>query len=82
MATGATFFLKDGFSLTAYSFACGYIQWASLTGKEIDRYTNGKELCMEHAHYHIRHWKDGKRIAWETTSSLTEARKLYKKMKF
>jgi len=81
MATGAIFFLQDGFSLTAYSFACGYIQWASSTGKEIDRYTNGKELSMEHTCYHIKQWKDSKRIAWETTSSLTEARKLYKKMK-
>lgn len=56
---------KSG-TLTAYAFACGYIEVAK----------NGTKLFMEHNHYHVR--KDHKH--WYTFDSdrLTKARACFR----
>ena len=64
---------SDG-SLTAYAFACGYIE----------RYKTEHfwfELYKEHSHFHIRFGANGEGWSvWETFESneLTKARKFYK----
>lgn len=68
---------KNG-ELSAYGFACGYIQWASNTGKEIDMWKNGKRMYHEGSVYQVKHFKDGNRIAWESFENLGAARKYYK----
>lgn len=68
---------KDN-SLTAYSFACGYIQWESKTGIYADHWDNGKDMYHEGCVFHVLHFKDGKRISWESFDTLNEARKHYK----
>jgi len=64
--------------LTAYSFACGYIETKS-TNPE-----NGLEttIWMEHAHYHVRQFdrRPGAktfRTFWESFDTLNEARNLF-----
>jgi len=69
---------KNG-SLNAYGFACGYIQWQSKTGKEVDKYQDGKDLYKDGAVYHVRKWENGVRITWESFDKLTDARTFYNK---
>jgi hypothetical protein len=71
---------KDN-SLTAYSFACGYVQWESKDGTELGKWENGKELYMEHSHFHVKQFKNGNRITWEVFDKLGEARTFYNKIK-
>lgn len=71
-----TFYNKNG-DLNAYAFACGYIQFASKTGKELDKWENGKELYLD-GNWHVKHFKDGQRISWESFDRLGEARKYYR----
>lgn len=74
------FYNKNG-DLTPYAFACGYIQWASLTGKEIDMWENGKKLFLDAGTtYHVKHYKNGKRISWESFQSIRAARKYYESL--
>jgi hypothetical protein len=62
------FFNKDG-SLTSYSFSCGYMQ-------KKGNFT----LWKQHYCYHIAGRNiEGKQV-WESTDSLTEARKLLRKL--
>lgn len=70
------FYLKNG-DLTAYAFACGYIQFASITGKEIDKWDNGKELYKD-GNFQVKQYKDGKRVLWQSFDRLGEARKAYR----
>jgi hypothetical protein len=74
------FYNKNG-DLSAYGFACGYVQFASKTGKEIDKWDNGKEIYLDGAVWAVKHYKDGQRIAWLTFDRLGEARKHYRSIK-
>jgi hypothetical protein len=74
--TDPQFKLKNG-ELTAYAFACGYVEWESKDGTELSKWDNGKELYMEHGRYHVKRYKDGARVMWETFDRLGEARKYY-----
>jgi hypothetical protein len=69
------FYTKNGY-LTSYGLSCGYIEKYIKDDKQIT-------LWKEHGVYHVRahDFNTGLRIAWHTTYSLTEARKLYHKIK-
>ena len=67
--------------LTVYSFVCGYVQWASLTGKEIDHWENGKRMYYEGSVYQVQHFKDGQRIEWESFDRIGDARKFYNRIR-
>lgn len=73
------FYNKNG-DLSAYSFACGYIQFASITGKERDKWDNGKEMYRDGAVWAVKQYKNGQRIIWETFDLLGEARKYYRSL--
>ena len=75
------FHRKDG-SLTAYAFACGYIQRQTIGSKQIT-------LWVEHGCHHVRahdfnsdvvHTESGVRgrLFWLSFDTLTEARKIYR----
>lgn len=71
------FYLKNG-ELTAYSFACGYIQRAVIGG------AGGVQLDLwrEGACYHVRGHKYGEgRLFWDSYDTLGEARKAFHKAK-
>lgn len=59
-------FQKDGKTLTAYGFACGYVQSK-----------NGIQLFKEHSVFHVQRFVENKPRIWETFESLSEARKFY-----
>lgn len=61
---------KDG-SLTAYSFACGYIEC-----KEKD--TLHLDLWHEGACYHVKASTDKARLFWHSFEKLGEARRYFK----
>ena len=61
---------KDG-SLTAYAFACGYIQTKKVNGIET-------RLSHSHSSYDVETWIDNNRVYWLSTESLTIARKIFK----
>jgi hypothetical protein len=69
---------KDG-SLTAYAFACGYIEREVLESSEKDIEV---ELYKDSL-YHVRAFNltalTAIKICWESFETLTEARKFYKK---
>lgn len=67
------FYTKKG-DLSAYSFACGYVQSDSKEGIE-------KELYKEHGIFHVRVFENGTRTKWESLYTLTEARKIYNSIK-
>lgn len=67
-------------NLTAYALACGYIQFASIDGSEKERWNNGKELYMD-GNFHVKKYKDGKRVLWESYDTLSEAREVYNAIK-
>lgn len=67
-------------NLTPYAFACGYIQWASIDGKEISKWENGKELFLD-GNYQVKKYKDGDRVLWESFETLTEARQVYNRLR-
>jgi hypothetical protein len=71
------FFNKNG-DLTAYAFGCGYIQFASKDGSEMEKWNNGKEMYHEGCVYQVKQYKEGKRILWESYHTLGEARKHYR----
>lgn len=74
-STTPKFRTKSG-DLTAYAFACGYVQFASIDGTEISKWDNGKELYQD-GNFHVKRYKNGHRILWETRDTLKEARDLY-----
>lgn len=61
------FYNKDG-SLTKYALACGYVQKKG-----------NRQLYQEHTCYHVVVEIEGKFLR-ESTYSLTEARKAYRKL--
>jgi len=61
------FYNKDG-SLTKYALLCGYVQKKG-----------NRQLYQEHTCYHVIVEVDGKFLR-ESTHSLTEARKAYRRM--
>lgn len=65
----AKFRNKDG-SLTAYAFACGYIQTSP---EGVRLYKDG---C-----WHVMFVNDARERRWESCDSLGEARKVYAKMR-
>ena len=71
------FYNKNG-ELSLYSFCCGYVQ-------REEKENMKKELFMEHATFHVKVYRlnDGfvDTIAWNTFSSITDARKVYKSFK-
>lgn len=68
------FYLPNG-DLTAYSFACGYVQ------KE-DTNNKWKKIFMEHGAYHVMAGNDGEKWRiWDTFDKLTDARKRYRSIK-
>lgn len=72
------FYLTNG-DLSAYSFACGYVQKYTVKGAEAQMY-------MEHAHYHVTFVvlkSDGsrERVYWDCFETLTEARKRFAEFK-
>lgn len=68
------FFNTNG-SLTAYSFACGYVE-------REENETHYKEIFMEHSHYHVKSGlMSHKWEVWETFDTLTEARRFYNKLR-
>lgn len=71
MVSRNSIFQKDGKTLTAYGFCCGYVQQSA--NKDTDLY-------REHAHYHVRQFRNGVRV-WETYDNLTDARKFYNSIK-
>jgi hypothetical protein len=63
---------KSG-KLTAYGFACGYVE-----SRDLDGGLYSIRLWQEHGVYHVRmHHKYNGRIFWDSFSTLTEARKRY-----
>jgi hypothetical protein len=73
--------------LTAYSFACGYIEQRSTNHAEFrdnDLYT---ELYMEHSAYHVRQFdrrnptRTPMMTLWEVFDTLSEARSLFNRQK-
>lgn len=62
----------DG-SLTAYALACGYIQQKQAGPLKAELYHDG---C-----YHVRAFRDGKRVYWEGFGKLGEARRHYAKIR-
>jgi hypothetical protein len=69
-------FFKANGDLTAYAFACGYIQWASIDGKELSKWDNGKELYQDR-NFHVKQYKNGQRVLLESYDTLKEAREVY-----
>ena len=72
----APFYNSDS-SLTKYALSCGYIQSKQVGDKRV-------ELYHEHNCYHIRAFNynlSDCRLVWESTGSLTYARKQYKSLK-
>jgi hypothetical protein len=74
------FYNKDG-TLTAYSFACGYIE-------RKETYSGWKEIYMEYIHYHVRSgpkMANGQTQKWTTWEcfdhELTKARKFYRSIR-
>lgn len=65
------FHLKNG-DLSAYAFACGYIQVHKINEIETTLYHDG---CF---HVRTNDFNEHKRIKWESYSSLVEARNEYK----
>lgn len=64
--------------LTAYAFACGYIECRPMQGTTNDRNVEifqygGTRHYNVRAHDHT----DGRRLFWETFNTLAEARKHY-----
>lgn len=75
------FYLKDG-QLTAYSFACGYIQRALFIVKPEEDFIE-LDLWHEGACYHVRayDYKSKGRLFWDSYDTLGEARKAFHKAK-
>jgi hypothetical protein len=69
-----TFYNKKG-ELTRYALACGYIQRYEKNNQSIDMY------CENASCIHVRQFNrdTGKRIFWDSFTTLTEARKRYNK---
>jgi len=70
------FTLSNG-DLSAYSFACGYVQKEFYKGAEI-------QLYMEHSHFHVRAITIQKCTpykVWDTFYTLKEARKRFSELK-
>lgn len=63
---------SDG-SLTAYAFACGYIQEKQDGPLKAELYHDG---C-----YHVRAFRDGKRVYWESFDKLGDARRHYARIR-
>lgn len=65
------FYCKDE-SLTAYSFACGYIMRYEKNGVQV-------KIWREHHTYHVScyNFNTGRRIFWESFDLITPAKKLY-----
>lgn len=61
--------------LTAYAFACGYIETAEANGIQVT-------LWQEHGVYHVRahDFKSHMRLAWDSFHTLGEGRKAYARM--
>jgi len=59
---------RDG-SLTAYAFACGYIQRASLGDVDLQLYKDG---C-----WHVRAFDSERTLLWDCFGSLSKARKRF-----
>jgi hypothetical protein len=61
--------------LTSYALSIGCIQTVTINNHRV-------QLYKEHNCFHVRFFfdtpDDFKRLSWESTSKLTEARKLYK----
>jgi hypothetical protein len=65
-----TIFKNKNGDLSAYSFACGYIQ-EKQTGKgNVELYKDGN--------FHVRIFNDSERISWDCFDSLMEARKAFR----
>jgi len=62
--------------LKAYDLSCGYVE-------KVEKNKVVIILWREHGIYHIRVHDFNKkiRLAWKTATNLTEARKMFKKMK-
>lgn len=67
------FYNKDG-SLTAYAFACGYIEKT-----DIDE-NNRKSMYKEHCTFHVVGFNKGVHF-WESFDTLTVTKKYYKSIK-
>ena len=72
---GPKFYNKDG-TLNKYGLSCGYIEQFFLKEKDYSNYITLELDCI----YHIRGKIDDV-IVWETTASLTEARKMFRYFK-
>lgn len=72
MVAANSIFQKDGKTLTAYGFACGYVQNKGLKG-----------MYREHNVYHVtaNDPNTGIRTTWETFDTLHEARKFFSSIK-
>lgn len=67
---------KNG-KLTAYGLACGYVETHEKDTKKV-------ELYVQHECYHVRFFDTGKQfkwIEWNSTRSLTDARKMFSLVK-
>jgi hypothetical protein len=66
--------LKTKGRLTAYAFACGYLE-------QTERKSRRVQLYHEHGTYHVRgfDFAQHERICWECFDSLTQARRYYDK---
>lgn len=73
-------FYKANGDLTAYTFACGYIQYASIDGTEKEKWNNGKELFM-YGNFQVKWYKNGTRVLWESFDTLAEARDTHNRIK-
>lgn len=68
-------FLNKDNSLTAYAFRCGYVQ-------EVEKDNLRIWLAWDINSYDVKayDYNNHIRLAWETTDSLKEARKIYKQL--
>lgn len=63
---------KDG-QLSAYSFACGYIQEKQTASGKVELYKDGN--------WHVRVFNDSSRVKWDCFDTLGEARKAFAAIK-
>lgn len=69
--------------LTAYGFACGYVESKIIAGPYFGYWDEQDkvELYQEGSVYHVKRYSKGARQAWETFESLAPARKFYDSFK-
>lgn len=74
-ATADNLYYKQNGELSAYSFACGYVE-------KLEDNARWKKMFKEHGHYHVAAGKENQRwVIWEVFDTIKPARKFYRSIK-